>query len=157
LVLTSILAVLPPGRAPALTVRSAPLEVLAEEASVILHGEVVSTVAEPAPGEPYALRTRVVVRAFEVSKGEFKPSFDFVVPGGETAELATMAPGVPRFVPGDQVVLLLEEHRGDLLPVGYSLGTFWVDADGSLWQQADPGRWLDPLTDDLVASWLGSW
>lgn len=141
-----------PGRA--MTVDPAPLEVLVNEADAVVRGVVTATRAElPFPGR-HEVWTRVTVALDDVASGPrelaFTATLELLLPGGETADLGTRVPGVPVLVPGDTLVLLLTRRGAVWQPIGYSLGTLFVDEVGRLWRAGVRGR---PTTRLPVARW----
>ncbi len=135
-VLWTVLA-LSASAAQAMTVVDAPVEVVLAEADLAVHATVISTSFEPAPGAGVRVRTRHLLRVWEVlaSPGDGRDVgrwIDVVLPGGVVNGLQTTVPGVPRLSPGDEVILLLGDTPWGYQPIGYALGTFLVARDGSV-------------------------
>ena len=150
----------------AMTVADAPVDVLMAEADLPVHATVVASAFEPVPGPGARVRTRLLLAVWEVLapvSRERDPGHwvEVVLPGGVLNGLQTSVPGVPRLEPGDEVVLLLGDTAWGYQPIGYALGTFHVEADGSVrpaWEPharrarlatSTPGS--DPLA---LAPWL---
>ncbi len=148
-----LLALTAPSPATGLTVAPLTLEQVVAQASLVVHGHVVATASEPAPGWPGGVRTRVTVAVWEVAKGPWLgdlPVVDFVLPGGTRGRLRTVVPGLPSFSPGDEVVLMLEDTAAGLTPVGFALGALHVSPDGAVHGgPSAPRRPLGPLLDHL--------
>lgn len=124
------LALSPRPAARALTVDAAPLPVLMAEAALGLRGVVASVTAEPVPGHPRRVRSRVVVlidaalwaRDDAAAAQAAQGTVELLLPGGSLAGYTTYVPGVPRLAPGDAGLFLLEAVGGEWMPLGYALG-----------------------------------
>lgn len=131
----------------ALTVASAPLELLLDEAPLVVHASVINAQSEPVPGQPgQHLQTRYTVLVWHVLEAQADTALpapmaletlEVVMPGGENARYRTVAPGVPILEVGEELVLLLEprpwspaDQRPSWMPLGYSLGVLpWPPAE----------------------------
>lgn len=138
----TLVAATAPGEA--MTVDPAPLEVLLREADAVVRGIVTATRAEaPDPARPQ-LWTRVTIAIDDVATGPHElavaRSLEIRLPGGETDAVRTVVPGVPALVPGDEVILLLVRRNELWLPIGYSLGTLFLDQRDRLWRAGSNGR-----------------
>lgn len=115
----------------------APLEVLVAEADRVVHGHVVAAEPEWAADGRRHIVTRVRVVVWETLHGAWLPSLttvELLLPGGRRDGFVTWVPGVPTLLEGDEVVLLLEEVApGHHLPLGYSLGVFFVEGGELPW------------------------
>ncbi len=122
----SLVAASASGRA--MTVAVAPLSVLAQEAALVVRGQVVALQVEPVPGQLWVSRTRATVavwRTYGAQRPAGAPAPDYVdvlLPGGSRAGLTTWVPGVPQVYVGEEVIVLLEPVAGGYAPMGYSLG-----------------------------------
>ena len=132
----------------ATTLEPAPLDVLVRQADAVVRGVVIAAMAEvPDPARPQVW-TRVRVAIADVASGPrelaLEPTLELRLPGGETDTLRTVVAGVPTLLPGDDVVLLLMRrdrgHDRAWQPIGYSLGTLFVDSAGRCWRAGDDGR-----------------
>ncbi len=129
--------------ASALTADPAPIEVLWVEADAVVHGTVISTVAERVPGAA-RVATRVTITLWQHPKPPvgrpLAATLSFTLPGGDDGRLTTVVPGVPSLLPGDEVVLLLERRNDAWVPIGYRLGTLFLSRDGTLVEADIRGR-----------------
>ena len=114
-------------------VRQAELAQLVSSSAIIFHG-VVSGVDESPESLSGQFVTEIQCEVIESIAGleAHKNTFSFVVPGGQRGTKSLVIPGMPRFLPGDEVVLLLEEveGRGGWVFTGLAQGVFWVRRDG---------------------------
>lgn len=141
----------------AMTVDAAPIAQLVVESDAVVRGFVLTVEPEVVAGGPARLRSRVTIALADVERGPrdlaVSGRLALTLPGGETATHATAVPGVPRLLPGDEVVLLLTYRGGAWRPIGYHLGTLFVAADGSLWRAGPGGR---PAVALPRAAWEGA-
>lgn len=106
------------------------LDTMVDTASVACWGTVTSVTSARADGR---IETTVVVQPSEVLKRDEAQRagepVSFVIPGGVVGRMGQWVPGVPRFQPGMEVVLLLERQRvtGRLLLVGLPQGRYVVE------------------------------
>lgn len=101
------------------------LEDLSAEAERVVLGEVRSTRAFRVPG---GVSTEVVVSVYETLAGEPAPEVRLVIPGGHVGATVLTVPGAPRFLPGHDVVLFLDESG----LVGFGQGAFLLE-QGEAW------------------------
>lgn len=148
--LAALALLLAPGAASALTVLAADLPDLTVDSAVIVHGAVTSVrnvVLDAEGGEvdeatlaaldkntpPHGLRafTDVQVRPLAWHKG--RPEADGAVHirliGGTIGPYRIAVPGMPSFVPGEEVVLFLEVGGLGFVPVGAGQGVFRIRRD----------------------------
>jgi hypothetical protein len=125
----------------AMTLSPAPLGELLEEADAVVHGVIIERRAEAVPGQPNQLRTRYILWIWDHLKApKAAPNvpmpasgwLEFVQPGGSTDHITVRVPGVPTFKGGDEVILLLTQTPWGLQPLGYPLGTFFIQASGAI-------------------------
>lgn len=105
---------------------------LTGRAGRILWGDCVATRAEW-NAERTRIFTTVRFARREVLKGEDEAVVEVKLPGGELDGRALVIHGMPRFEPGQEVVLFLTERHprsGVSLPVGLGQGVFEVDRRG---------------------------
>lgn len=128
----------------AMTVDEAPIAQLVAESDAVVRGFVVAVEAELVPGARVRVRSRITIALADVERGPRELAttrrLTLTLPGGETATHATAVPGVPRLLPGDELVLLLTHRGGVWRPIGYHLGALFVSQDGSLWRAGAGGR-----------------
>ncbi|PKN55959.1 MAG: hypothetical protein CVU56_18680 [Deltaproteobacteria bacterium HGW-Deltaproteobacteria-14] len=138
----TLVAATAPGEA--MTVVPAPLDALLREADAVVRGVVTATRAEAEDPARPQLWTRVTIGIVDVASGPHElavaRSLEIRLPGGETEALRTVVPGVPALVPGDEVILLLVRRGEAWLPLGYSLGTLFVDGHERLRRAGSDGR-----------------
>jgi hypothetical protein len=112
----------------AATVLRAGVPELAAASDLVVHG-VVRVVDDAVSQGPF--RTVVEVELLEVLKGRHtEPVLRLVLPGGRRGDLTMVVPGMPRFAPGDEVVLLLERTARGYAFAGLAQGVFKVDRGG---------------------------
>ena len=115
-------------------VRQAGLEELVGSSAVIFHGRVALVDESPADGPTKRFVTKIHFEIIEPIAGLPAEQQTLVldVPGGRRANRTLVIPGMPRFLPGDEVVLLLEkiEGRDQLIFTGLAQGVYWVRRDG---------------------------
>ena len=118
--------------APAAVVRQAELGELVRASTVVFHGVVSRVEDSPPPGSEQFL-TRIEFEVLESITGldDAQRVFSFEVPGGRRGSKSLIIPGMPRFMPGDEVVLLLEKRDGQegWIFTGLAQGVFWVRRD----------------------------
>ena len=126
----SLLVLLLPIAASATQVVAVDLDTMVDTAAVACWGTVTSVTAARNGGR---IQTTVVVQPSEVLKqdGSARPGdpVSFVLPGGVVGRFGQWVPGVPKFTPGMEVVVLLERQRdtGTLLLVGLPQGRYVVE------------------------------
>jgi hypothetical protein len=101
------------------------LEGLTHTADRVLVGTCVESHAELIGGQPY---TRLVFVVGETVKGQASTSLEVCLPGGEYQGQRLYLAGMPRFAPGEEVVLFLTgpDRLGHPWPVGLGQGKFRV-------------------------------
>lgn len=130
-------AVIVAGSAAAFTYVRPADETLWQRADLVVQGRIGH--AGPDPGNPLgATLYRVLAqRAFKGPPGDVA----FTLPGAHdpAADDALVVPGMPRFAPGDQVLLFLRARPdGQWRPVGEALGSFAViEARDGAWLRRD--------------------
>ena len=138
----------------AMTLSPAPLDELIAEADLVVHGIVIDQWTEEVPERSGQLRTRYLLWVWEHLKAPETDSYasvlaptwlEFVQPGGSSDHVTIRVPGVPTFHDGDEVVLLLSQTIWGLQPLGYPLGTFFIDVNGVI-TPAWSGHASTPLT-----------
>ena len=114
--------------ASATVVQRASLEALVKSSAVIVHG-VVRAVDEASPKASAPFRTMVDIDITEPVKGlaAGTSSLQLELPGGRSGGFAMYVPGMPRFVAGDEVGLLLEATSAGFVPAGLAQGVFHVE------------------------------
>jgi len=134
----------------AMTLSKAPLGELVQEADLFVHGIVIEQRTEEVPERSGQLRTRYLLWVWEhlkapgnysIAPGLAPNWLEFVQPGGTSDHVMVRVPGVPTFRDGDEVVLLLSHTTWGLQPLGYPLGTFFIDVGGAIhpaWSGHDP-------------------
>jgi hypothetical protein len=106
------------------------LEQLSKTAGVIVRAQCVGSASEWAGGEIWTVTT---FRAEEIWRGAIAaPQFQVWLIGGRAGNLTSSVSGVPRFRPGEEVVLFLEKtSRGNFTVVSWEQGTFRIAHDGA--------------------------
>jgi hypothetical protein len=102
---------------------------LVASAQAITHGRVID-VQPRATADRRRVETLVTLQVATYLKGDWGPTVTFVVPGGRIGRYRTVVLDAPRFVPGEEVVLLLGA-QGPSLPyvIGLNQGVFRVTTD----------------------------
>ena len=95
----------------------------------IIHGHVIARSYEPVLGHPGLVQTRLTVWTWEMIKSAPVPLdgiystqdgqvlVDITLPGGVMNGIVTVVPGVPRYEPGDELVVLLTMTPRGLAPM----------------------------------------
>jgi hypothetical protein len=102
-------------------------------------------------------------RAVEIWKGGLPARFQVWMIGGRSGQFTSYVPGVPRFRPGDEVVLFLEPTRGGMLSItAWGEGTFRIRRDplsgeARVAQDTAAMPVFDPLTKRFVMSGICDW
>ncbi|MBM4396483.1 MAG: hypothetical protein FJ087_12445 [Deltaproteobacteria bacterium] len=138
LVLVVVLAaLLVPPAARALVMEPIPLDALAREADLVVHGTVESMASRyDDPPNDRRIVTDATVRVSRVVRGGHgSATVVMTVPGGEVGDRGQVVPGAPRLAVGDEVVVFLRGARTATLgprraPVGLPQGVFHVTRDG---------------------------
>ncbi len=115
--------------AQALTVAEAPIEVLVDEAALVVHGHVVETATTRYNNRVW---TRSTVAVWEELGGNEPLPYEVVdihLPGGVEGSQTTYFPGVPTLTEGDEVVLLLDRAGPGWVPIGLRLGVLFGGPD----------------------------
>ncbi len=119
-------------QAPAAVVRQADLGELVDASAVVFHG-VVSRVEDSPASRTGRFVTQIDFEVLESVTGleTSQRVFSLQVPGGRRGSKSLIIPGMPRFIPGDEVVLLLEKRQGQpgWMFTGLAQGVFWVRRD----------------------------
>ncbi len=122
-----------PARADAMTVLKAPLRDLVGTSALILHAKVRSVQVRDRRKEGRAVWTAYDFDVLEVLKGDRKAvgaRFELLLLGGSTADGMTLSvPGMPGFVAGEEVVILLERHSEGYTLTGAPQGKWSVYRD----------------------------
>jgi|GEM_PF-3588612 len=87
------------------------VKVVADEADIVVRGEVVKTEAQES--QPGKIQTFVTIRVDEYIKGEGKAFVMLKVPGGCVQGLCMQASGTPSFRMGEKGYLCLREPEGN--------------------------------------------
>lgn len=125
-----------PSTADAMTVLKVPLRDLVGTSALILHAKVRSVQVRDRRKEGRAVWTAYDFDVLEVLKGDRKAvgaRFELLLLGGSTADGMTLSvPGMPGFVAGEEVVILLERHSEGYTLTGAPQGkwTVYRDAKG---------------------------
>ncbi len=130
-----VLALLWAGPAAASQVLYGPLEVLVDEADVVVWGRVTHARSHRDAANPGRIRTDVTVSPLErlKSDGAARPldAVSVSLPQGRSGPYVQVGAGLPDLSPGDEVVLLLYRQRsGRLVLLGMALGAYVVDRRG---------------------------
>ncbi|MFT7624558.1 MAG: hypothetical protein ACI9WU_003746 [Myxococcota bacterium] len=128
LVLSMCLTMMPLG-ASATQVVALDLDQMTDRADVIIMGKVTSVVAERPTEARGRIHTLVTVQASEVLRADKQAAtYTFSVPGGVVGKIGQLVPGAPRFVVGQEVLVLMSRHQGTqrLRVVGLSQGRYEV-------------------------------
>ena len=115
------------GKAEATTLARMSVEQMTQTAQVIVRARCVGHAASWDAGEIWTLTTFEVE---EVWRGSASARITVRLLGGRLGNLTSNVPGVPRFRPGEEVVLFLEAtQRGDFTVVSWEQGTFRIGRD----------------------------
>lgn len=117
-------------------------DTMAQRAALVFYGSVTERFTHYRTRSGAGSRAIVTTTSFDVHHvlkapaGTSVPArgFQLTLAGGSLDGLTARIPGMPRFVPGDRVVLFLEETpRGGYTVLGFDQGRFQVeeDADGT--------------------------
>lgn len=115
------------------------LEGLTRNAASVFVGTCKEVRAELIDGKPY---TCFLFTVGEVVKGQAQSELEVRLPGGEQQGVRVHLAGMPRFAPGEEVVLFLTEAdpEGRAWPVGLGQGKFRIErpaaAKARVFQQA---------------------
>jgi len=113
--------------APATTLLRLSLERMTHSARAIVRARCVANASGWDAGEIWTFTTFEVQ---ETWKGSPPPQLTVRLLGGRVGQVTSSVSGVPRFGPGEEVVLFLEPTaRGDFSVVGWEEGTFRVRQD----------------------------
>lgn len=127
--------------APATTLLHMSLSKMSQTATVIVRGRCVGISMRWDAGEIW---TFVSVDAEETWRGSPPARFTVRLLGGRIGNLTSHVSGVPRFNPGEDVILFLEPTpRGDFSVVGWQQGTFRI--------RRDPRTGEDSVTQDSAS------
>lgn len=120
------LSLAPPPRAFATTVMAVSMRELVAVSGLVVRGRIAAVDSIWVGGGP---ERSVRVEVSEQFKGEpVAGTVEFRSEGGRVGRWASVVPGAPQFVPGQEVILLLERRSdGAWTPAGLSLGVFFVE------------------------------
>jgi hypothetical protein len=119
-----------PLQAQATTVMRVPLDEFVKGCDLIVHALVMKSEVKETTGDNPSIWTEVRFQVLDVLKGHFTaPELVIRLPGGAGKNFVISVPGVPRFTPGDEVVLFLEETSDGFKPAGLGLGVYRVFYD----------------------------
>ncbi len=115
----------------ATTIEKMSLAQLAQVAPVIVRARCVSITTEWDAGDIWTLTTFNVLETWKGTSGAAVSDMITVrLLGGRVGDLTSQISGVPRFRPGEEVVLFLQStSRGDLSVVSWEQGTFRIHRD----------------------------
>lgn len=125
-----LLALAAPARAT--VVLEVGLDEMSRSSDVIFHGTVTRTDVVALQGQATRLVTDITFSVAEVVKGRAlapDPTFTLRLIGGARNGLELRIPGMPRFTPGDEVLLFLERTDDGFALTGLSQGRFEVTRD----------------------------
>ena len=111
------------------------LSELAATADVVANARIMTVHSRPSTANPKRYETVVRIRYHNVlwhDRSNQQPVEEtLILPGGVVGRYAQKVSGVPQFVVGQEVVLLLVRHPalGHLMPMGLSMGHYRVDRD----------------------------
>ena len=140
---------------PATTLVRMSLEQISQASAYIVRAGCVANSAAWDAGEIWTLSTFDVE---ETWRGTISGRITVRLLGGSTASVTSRVSGVPRFTPGEEVVLFLEPtERGDFSVVSWQQGTFRVRRNGdsgeaSVTQDTASFETFDPTTRRFVAN-----
>jgi hypothetical protein len=119
-----------PLAARATTLLRMSLAQMSQTANLIVRAQCTGGRTEWDGGEIWTLTT---FRAEEIWRGAMAaPQFRVRLIGGRAGNFTSSVSGVPRFRPGEEVVLFLEKTgRGDFTVVSWEQGTFRIGRDGA--------------------------
>lgn len=117
------------GQVRATVFAPADMSQLVRAARAIAHGRIIDVRPQLSDDHRH-VDTLVTLRVATYLKGDLGPTVTFRVPGGQVGRYRTVVLDAPRFVPGDEVVLLLSA-RGPSIPyvLGLNQGVFRVMTD----------------------------
>ena len=122
-----------PAPAVAMTVLQVDLKQLVATANVVLHGTIAKTTVLDRRKEGRGVWTEFALDVKETWKGDagkVGPRFTWRHIGGTTADGMTVAvPGMPTFVAGEEVVVVLEKTSDGFVVSGGPQGKYHVDKD----------------------------
>jgi len=101
------------------------------------------------------LWTVAMVRVTETLQGDHRPAIEVRVPGGHLRDMEISVSRAPDLVPGDQVLLFLDDDR----VVGFGQGAFVV-TEGKAWRSLhawafdNPKRLDTKAGDEAYYTWL---
>jgi hypothetical protein len=103
---------------------------LSQTARLIVRAQCLGSATEWDAGEIWTVTT---FRAEDIWRGAIAgPQFTVRLIGGRAGNFTSSVSGVPRFRPGEEVVLFLEKTgRGDFTVVSWEQGTFRIGRDGA--------------------------
>lgn len=115
------------------------LDDLAGRADRVVLGEVLTTRVE---SQGNGIWTVATVMVDETLSGDRDPVVEVRVPGGRLSNLELTVVGVPKLVPGYEMLLFLDDDR----IVGLGQGAFVV-AGGYAWRNLDDDNFMSPSVD----------
>jgi hypothetical protein len=111
------------------TLQKLSLEELTREADVIIRGRIQKVGSQPT-ADRSNITTVVEVAVVDQWKGQKASSLFLNQPGGSAGGIAQAVPGLPRFFPGEEVILFLKRIESDrFATVGGKQGKFVVKTD----------------------------
>lgn len=120
--------------AAATTVLDVPIDELARGAGVVVRG-VVERQEVTRSADGLNIETRTSVRVTQLLKGQAGPAIVIRQTGGVLGKVAQRVPGDATFVPGEQVLVLLEPHsQGEFVLVAMAAAKFSI--------VSNPGGWV---------------
>ncbi len=124
-----VLAVLLATPAGATTLQLMSLAKMAQAAPLIVQAQCVANSVALDAGEIWTFTS---FRVEDTWRGNARPQITVRLLGGTMGDITSHVAGVPRFRPGEEVVLLLEPtHHGDWSVVSWEQGTFRIRRDAS--------------------------
>ncbi len=140
----------------ATTVQRFDLEDLTGNAAHIFVGACQTVSTEEVDGQVF---TRYHFAVTQTLKGDPRQSLELLLPGGEFQGRRVRIPGMPAFVPGEELVLFLTSpnQRGHAWPVGLGQGKFRIERRGAakqarIYQELDGLSFYDPTVAKPTAS-----
>jgi hypothetical protein len=111
------------------TLQKLSLEELTREADVIIRGRIQKVGSQPT-ADRSNITTVVEVAVVDQWKGQKASSLFLNQPGGSAGGITQAVPGLPRFFPGEEVILFLKRIESDrFATVGGKQGKFVVKTD----------------------------
>jgi hypothetical protein len=128
------------------TIQRVQLSTLVEHSDVVLMGVVAHVDEEQAPSKNGPFHTELVLEILEIFKGKVPlqsdGTFAMLLPGGRGYGRRLVIPGMPLFMLGEKVILLLEKTSLGYIPSALEQGVIRIGSPSNIYHSLSASRYV---------------